>query len=366
MRMQFRLLLETIALTALIWTYADQASYESYKGVVAVKIVTQPGSDVVARIEGTKSGPTQIVHIPIKLRGPKSAIRKLEVEKGAGGTPFALNLPVSDDLDIGVSHTTDIKEKVAQLPAIRSQGLQLEELERQIIVFTLDKYKSETLNIEVDSGKFGEALDGKPVVQPKQVTVKVLESEYKKHGALAPRLVLPIEELLRARTEESAAAFDVPLGSKWEGMDAIFKPEQVRVTVRLSRLYERVHLTLIPLRVMMPPGVFGGDYQIEWQTDADLVQDIDVRAPVGKPRALANTEVLAFIQIEKTDLPVETSSTTATTAPAPTEGWSQREIRFVFPPGFEDVQMDGPPRIVKFRIKPKPSSGELTPLSELP
>jgi hypothetical protein len=363
MKIQFRLLLETIALTALIWTYADQASYENYDGVLAVRIATPP--DVVARIEGGRGGPTEVLHIPMKVRGPKAAIRKLEMEKGAANAPFLLNLPISDDPEMQVSYTTEIQDAASRLPAIRDRGLKLEELSRPTIVFTLDRYVSRTLNVEADPGKFGEALDGKPAVQPKQVTVKVLESELKKRGALEPRLVIPIEERLRARAEEFRATFDVPLGSKWEGMDAIFNREQVRVTVTLAKLYERVHLTLIPLRVMLPPGVFAGNYQIEWQTDADLVQDIDVRVPIGKPRALTNTEVLAFIQIDKCDLPAD-SPISATTAPAGTEGWSQREIHFVFPTGFEDVQVDGPPRMVKYRVKPKTSTSELTPLSELP
>lgn len=365
MKIQFRLLLETVALTALIWTYADQASYETYSSVVAVRIDAPP--DVVARIslEGAKAG-SDVVHIPLKLKGPKAAIRKLEMEKGGGAFPFMLKLPLPDAPKMNSSYTMDIRDNVARLPAIHSQGLKLEELSHPNIEFTLDRYVSKTLIVEADPGKFGDALDGKPLVQPKQVIVKVLESELNKRTTQPEqRLVIPIEERLRARAEEFAATFEVPLGSKWEGMDAAFKPDQVRVTIRLARLYERVHLTLIPLRVMLPPGVFAGDYQTEWQTDADLVQDIDVRVPVGKPRALTNTEVLAFIQIEKSDLPPE-SPVSPATAPAGTEGWSQREIHFVFPQGFEDVQVDGPPRTIKFRIKPQTTPNVFTPLTDSP
>src|SRR5512133_1406682 len=135
MRVHFRLLLETIALTALIWTYADQASYETHDAVVAVKIATPP--DVVAHIEGGRSGPAEIVHVPIKLRGPKAAIRKLEMEKGTTGTPFMLSLPISDNPEMQVSYTTDIRDSVARLPAIRALGLQLEELSRPMLVFSL-------------------------------------------------------------------------------------------------------------------------------------------------------------------------------------------------------------------------------------
>ena len=354
MRLQFRLLLETIALTVLIWTYADQASYEDCDSVLAVKIETT-SPDLLARIEGAHA---DVLYIPIKLRGPKAAVRKLQLDKSAGtAVAFNLTVTVSDDLQAPSPHTQDIRDEVSHMTAFRDRGLQLTQLTPSVITYTLDHYTNVKLALDTDAGRFSEALDGKPTVEPKQVTARVLESELKKRGNLEPRLVVPIEDRLRARADESGSSFMVPLGTKWEGMDATFKPDQVRVTIQLARHFEKAHLTLIPLRVVMPPDVAGGDYRIEWQNDADLVQDIDVRLPVGK-RALANTDVRALVEIEKSDLPGELSPATAT-APAPSEGWTQREIHFFFGPGFEDVQVNGPPRMVKFRIKKKPASGDL-------
>ncbi len=350
MRLQFRLLLETVFLTVLIWTYADQASYETCSGVLAVRIATPP--DTVARIDEARGESAEVVYIPVKLRGPRVAVRKLEMEKGSGATIFNLNVPIPEDLDPRVSHSRDIRDEAARLPAIRDRGLQVEELSRPVITFTLDRYKSVKLNVDTDAGKFSEALEGKPVIEPGTVTVKVLASELEKRGAPEQRLVIPIEEQIRTRAQGVTASFKVPLGSKWEGMDAKFEPQEVRVTVRLAKSYQVVELSLIPLRVLMPPGVASGDYEIEWQAPADLLQSIRVRMPIGKPQALDSTDVLAFVQIEKSDLPGEPSPA-ATTAPAPTEGWRQREVRFVFPPGFGDVQVDAQ-RQVKFRIKKKP------------
>lgn len=361
MKVHFRLLLETAFLTVMIWTYADQASYDSYEGFVAVRIDTP--ADVVATIEGSRGGPAEVVQIPMKLRGPKAAVRKLQMEKGTAANPFTLSVDISDDLEPHVSHIREIYDDVARLPAIRDRGLQLEELSRQTIIFTLDRYVSIPLRVEADAGKFSEALDGKPVIQPETVTVKVLESELKRRGTPEPRRVIPIEESIRTRADETTARFTVPLGNKWEGMQARFEPEQVTVSVQLTRSYERAKITVIPLRVNLPPDIAGGDYEIEWQTRADRLQDIDVRMPIGKP-PLANTDVDAYIKIEKSDLPSELLPAT-TTAPS-TEGWIQREIRFAFPPGYQDVQVDGPPRLVKFRIRKKSSIGELSPLNSLP
>ncbi|GMV95990.1 MAG: hypothetical protein HRF43_08125 [Phycisphaerae bacterium] len=359
MKARLRLLAETLFLTVLIWTYADQASHESCESVIAVRIITPP--DVVARIDGARAGGADVLYIPVKLRGPKAAVRKLEVEKSTGITPaFTLNVPVTDDLELHRPHTRDLRDQAARLPAIRDHGLQLVELARPDVTFTLDRYVTMNLTVEADAGRFSEALNGKPVIVPKQVSARVLESELAKRANAEPRLVLTIENQLRSRSSEAEMSFTVALGTKWEGLDVTFQPDQVRVTVRLDTVDDQARLTLIPLRVLMPPGIIGTDYEIEWKTDADLLQDIDVRIPIGKPRALANTDVIALLQIEKSDLPAE-RLLPSTTAPAPSEAWSQREIRFVFPPEFEDVQVVGPPRLVQFRIKKKAVGGELTP-----
>lgn len=363
MRLQLRLLLETVVLTLLIWTYADQASYETCSAVVAVRVATPP--DVVARIEEAKGGLAEVVYIPMKLRGPKAAVRKLELESGTGASMFNLNLALALDAGPQSPTTRDIREEVARLPSIRDRGLQVEELSRPVISFKLDRYQSIKLTVDTDAGKLSEALDGKPVIEPNAVTVKVLESELAKRGTLPEeRMVISIEEQIRTRAEDVTASFSVPLGSKWGGMDAKFVPEQVRVTVRLVKSYQTVELSLIPLQVLMPAGVAGGEFEIEWQAKADLLQNISVRIPVGKAKTLDSTDVRAFIQIDKLDLPGEPSPATAT-FPAMTEGWSQREVRFVFPPEFGDVQVDAQ-RQVKFRVKRKPGTGVLVPRTDRP
>lgn len=363
MRLQLRLLLETALLTLLIWTYADQASYETCTAVLAVRVATPP--DMVARIEEARGGTAEVVYVPMKLRGPKAAVRKLDMESGSGASIFTLNLSVPPEGGSQGSTTRDIRDDVARLPTIRDRGLQVEEVSRPMITFTLDRYKAIKLNVDTDAGKFTDALDGKPIIEPNGVTVKVLESELAGRDKPEPRLVIPIEEQIRTRAEEVAATFSVPLGSKWEGMDAKFVPEEVRVTVRLAKSYQTVELSLIPLRVLWPPGAAGGDFEIEWQDKADTIQNISVRIPVGKSRALDSKDVLAFVPFEKSDFPNDPSPTDATSKPAATEGWSQREVRFIFPQGFGDVQVDGQ-RQVKFRIKKRANTETLPPRSDLP
>ncbi|GMU24227.1 MAG: hypothetical protein AMXMBFR13_43030 [Phycisphaerae bacterium] len=366
MRLQIRLLLETFALTALIWTYADQAGFESWDGTILVK-VSAP-QNIVVRIKGPRGDVQDSISLPLKLRGPKSAIRRLEQDRGAGGSPLTLTLTIREDLETQTPHTRDVRDEISRLPAIRDRGLQVADLPVQAITFTLDRYVGVTLDVDTDPGVFTDDLVSKPEIRPRSVVARVLESELQKLGTREPRHVVSIEEAIRTRADESSPTFNVSLGTKWQGIDATFKPEQVRVTVRLAKLYEQQHLTLIPLQVLPPPGTTNCDFEIEYQTDADLVQDIDVRVPIGKTQALINADVWAVLPLEKSDIPgaVQPNRPTAS-APAPTEGWTQREIRFIFPQGFEDVRLEGLPRIVKFRVKQKTTTpGLLAPLEPLP
>lgn len=362
MRLQLRLILETVVLTLLIWTYADQASYETCSAQVAVRVATSP--EMVARIDDGRGGTADVVYISLKLQGPKLAVRKLEMESGTGAARFNLNLPLPTDSGQHGPITRDIREAVEQLPDIRDRGLQVEELSTSVITFTLDRYKSFTLTVDTDAGKFSDALDGKPLIEPGTVEVRVLESDLAKQPLPEQRRVISIEDQIRSRSEELSLRFNVPLGSKWGGMDAKYVPDQVRVTVRLAKSYQTVELTLIPLNVIMPAAMAGTDFDVEWQAQADLVQNISVRIPVGKAQSLDSKDVLAFIQIEKSDLPGELAPA-ATTLPAPTEGWIQREVQFKFPQNFGDVQVDGV-RLVKFRIKAKADVGAIVPRGDVP
>jgi len=140
----------------------------------------------------------------------------------------------------------------------------------------------------------------------------------------------------------------------------------VRVTVRLGKRIVSERITLIPLGVLVEPQDFFNQYQIEWEdeTGGHFTQAIDVRMPLEKKGQLKGNMIDAYVTIEDADLPKDLPGI-PTSGPAK-ESWIEREIRFVFPAGFEEVRLEGPPRTVKFKVKKKPPAPAAVPLAPMP
>jgi len=358
MKTQLRLLLFTIALTVLIWTYADRAGHETSTITVPVTIApADPDSPLVFRIINARPDEPNVKRIKMRFRGPKSNIRLLETEYGYGG--FALTVPIADDLTPG-RKSRNLLADLSRLPEITKRGLTLDSISPEAVEFDVDRYLGIPVEVKPVPGAFEEDLDGKPIVEPQKVEARVLESEIE--GPIVPA-VLPllledaIAEELRERPGETgdALTFDAPLPSTWRGVEAIFRPDHVTVTLRLKRHTVIEHIAPIQLGVLVKPQDFFSKYEIEWldKTGAHLTQDVEVRVPIEKRdevRAIHVRNIDAYVRIYHDDLPQESSATESPVL--------LREVQFVFPPGFEDVKPREPLPRVEFRIKRKlPAAG---------
>lgn len=359
MKTQIQLIVSTIALTVLIWIYADQAVHDTYQTTVIVRYVPppEPGSAYVLRIAGARNEAPDTVRAELTFRGPKSAIRRLENDDASGR--LRLVVPVNDELQPGPQPLRDLLEDVSRLAEIRSRGIVLQRATPRTVQIEVDRYRNVPVALDVNAGAFEKAIVGKPAVRPDTVSARVLESTLKGDTKLPP-LKIPIEEELQARSDQPGSTlwFDVALHSSWPGIDATFTPDRVRVSVTLARRTVRERITLIPLGVLVEPQDFFGKYELEWQdeTGGHFTQAIDVRVPVEKAGQLKGGMIDAYVMIRDTDLPKELPGGLPTSVPSTQESWIEREIHFVLPPGFDDVKIEGPPHTVKFRIKKGPDA----------
>ncbi len=368
MKSYLQLLVPTIALTVLIWAYADQAGHDVYQISVRVRYVPPPGADnpFVLRVADALTEPVDQVRADLMVRGPKSAIRRLEKDDAAGR--FMLTVVVVDGLRPGSRPTRDLFEDLSRLAELRNRGLTLQRVSPDSVQLEVDQYRSVSLNLEVTAGVFEQVLVGKPMVKPDKVTARLLESSLSKISVDSP-LRLSIEKELEARSEQmgSTFSFDLPVRSPWPGVEATFQPDQVRVTASLAHRIVRERITLITLSVLVEAQDFFGQYDIEWQdeTGGHLTQAIDALVPSAKAGQLKGNMIDAYVTVEDADLPKELPAV-VTTEPAATESWIERKVRFVFPAGFEDVKIEGPPRTVKFRIKKKSDTATASPVPLAP
>jgi hypothetical protein len=367
MKTQLQLLATTIALTVLIWVYADQSSHEFYTANLLVRYVAPPDPDhpLVVRVRDAKGEAKDALRAEVTFRGPKSAVRRLQGDDAAGR--FKPSIVLSEPLRPGLQPARDLYLDLSRLPEIRSRGVMVQRALPASVQLDIDRYVDVPVELQISGGSFEKALEAPPIARPEKVTARVLESELPYGGTLPP-LRLSIEEQLQARPETAGGSFgfDVPVRSSWPGIEAILIPDHVRVSGRLARRTTVERITTIPLGVLIEPENFLGRYEIEWQdqTGANFTQAITARVPVEKVGQLKGNMIDAYVTIQDSDLPRELPG--VSTAPATQESWIEREIRFVFPAGFEDVKIEGPPRTVKFRIRKRTELTPITPTTPLP
>jgi hypothetical protein len=368
MKTQVRLIVSTIALTVLIWIYANQASHSTTTLSVPVKLdPAEAGSLWALHIAGASADQPDSRQVQLTVRGPKKAIRMLESETSQ--ERFALTVKLADQLTPGRTNSRDLYADLSGSPELLQRGLTLQSVLPKVIEFEVDRYIKVPVEFKPEAGAFKGALVGQPTILEK-VTARVLESKVGKDFAAYP-LVMPLEDAIREafdkrRSEEAsgplALHFPVQLESLRLAVDAVFEPSVVHVTVELKDQSSIERKTVRPLSVMVRTQDFFEGYEIEWEdkTGAQFTQSINCRVPVSKLdafRQIESTGILAYVIIDSSDLPVDATAAapTATTVPAPTTSATYRpkQVYFVFPSGFEDVKPVGPPPTVNLRVNRK-------------
>jgi hypothetical protein len=347
MKAQLQLILATIGLTILIWVYADQQGYRAVEFPVAINVTTLPG--YVPRVAGaTDPESPQTINVMVLARGPNAIFRELNLRS----LPvLQVSVLVADNITLDAPRAIDLREPLTA--ALRDKGLQLAGVRPQIISVRFDRREKIKLEVQADVGAFAEALKGSLQIEPPTVTAGILSSDLRNApGTLENRLVIPIEDQLRAQPAQTEFDFTISLkDKKWQGISVNWDPEVIRVRGRLQRLYEDLELKLIPLRILLPWDWPCDQYQVVWVDERDRLQKIRLKVPVGKPNVLTSADVIAQIFIDESLIPPESpAGPDPASQPAAEPSPFSQTVRFVFPPGFEDAKIVSPPSVVKFRI----------------
>ncbi|NLE60705.1 MAG: hypothetical protein GX616_20355 [Planctomycetes bacterium] len=368
MKTQIRLILSTLALTVLIWIYANQASHSTTTLSVPVKLEpAEAASQWALHIAGASADQPDRRQVQLTVRGPKKAIRDLESDNSQG--QFALTVKLADQLTPGRTNSRNLDTDLSGSPELLQRGLNLQSVLPQVIEFEVDRYIKVPVEFKPEAGAFKSALVGQPTVAEK-VTARVLESKVGKEFSVYP-LTMPLEDAIKQdldkrRTDDAngplALHFPVQLQSLRLAVDAVFEPSVVNVTVKLKDQSSIERKTVRPLSVTVKTQDFFEGYEIEWEdkTGAQFTQSINCRVPISKLdafRQIEPTGILAHVIIDSSDLPPGATavgpSATSLPAPATSATYRPKQVHFIFPPGFEDVKPVGPPPTVNLRVNRK-------------
>ncbi|NLX14606.1 MAG: hypothetical protein GXY44_13270 [Phycisphaerales bacterium] len=334
MRTQLQLILSTLVMTVLIWAYADRSGYEIRDaGGIDIRVAPPTDADLsyMARIADKTTEPRDVTRVELRLSGPKGELHRFTRE--SENRALELRVAMPGPLRVGRS-PLNLLDVLKDHPQLRSRGLTLQGVTPAMVEVELDRYEELEMDIELDGGSFKPLLVD-PVVEPKQITARVLTSALEQ-TTIPTTLTLFIEENLRQEQlrgsgqEGEILSFNVPVRANWPGIRAKFTPEQVRVRTYLRQQTESVQYRIRPLKELIGIPDFADEYRIEYrdQTKSYLTQTVDVTLPGLRARQLRGEDISAYISIDYADLPAEMMD----------EGpWLDKPVRVLFPPGFEDV-----------------------------
>lgn len=346
MKSQVQLVLATVGLTALIWVYADQQGYKTVKFPVAVTISTSPG--IVAHVDGAGADARQTLLVMVIARGPNAAMRELPLARPPA---MEVTVPIAENPAPDEHRVVDIHDPVAV--ALRERGLQLLNVNPANMGVRFDRLVKLDVQVQADAGALRPSLAGSVQIDPPVVTATVLASQLAGMPTSnePQRLVISIEEDLRSQPGETDFRFTVSLKNRpWHGLEVKWEPDALVMSGKLQQLFSDLELRLIPLRVLLPWDWPSDKYEIVWVDERDRLQKLQLKVPVGK--ILTHNDVTAFISIDGSLIPPAVPAD-LTTQPASEPSPFTHTVRFVFPPGFEDVRIVSPPSMVKFRIMPR-------------
>jgi hypothetical protein len=347
MMTQVKLLAMTVGLTAIIWVYADQSTQGNASTLVTVKLIPANPNDVLPIVHSpgfraaTESGTARV---RVDFVGPKAAIRRLTDDERGGALEFQVRIP--DDWTSG-RRSLNLADALNRTPAVRERGLYAASTSPGTLEVTIDRWTTATFTVQADAGPLVANLSGPIVVQPKSVTGRLRASHLEQLTTTDPVVIVPVQEWLRD-AQGKVGPITIPLPRTIRDMPVEFQPGEVAITATLTQKTVSRRLSPIALSVMLNPDMMG-QYKVVWGDAGDRIQAIDVRVPPDRAESLTPQNVHAFVAIGREDVAPKTGDGTAPGGSG-AEGWVTRTVQFVFPPGYEDVRIEGPSPNVRLKV----------------
>lgn len=342
---QLRLLAATVVLSLIVWVYADQASQGSYTTIVRLRLIAPADPEAIPVVESaTAADSTEpgILRARLTLVGPKAAIQRFTASE-RGGT-VEIKIPLPDGWTDG-RHRLDLMEALARCSDLIERGLRATSAAPPAADLLIDRMTSVTFTVEPDLGRQARSIQS-VLVTPKTVRGRLRRSQLPAiGGADNPVVVLPVQDLLRD-ARESVGPVVLPLPSVVKEVPVEFDPREVEFTATVSNRTVSKKLDRVAVSVLPRNADMLGQFEVKWADSGDRFQTVIVQVPADRAEGLKPEDVTAFVVFASEDAVTEVP--TATTPS--TGGWITRTVQFAFPPGYEDVRVEGTPPAVRIKV----------------
>ncbi len=325
-----------VLVTVLVWMYADMEFTETVEMSAAIRLTTRGKRDIVLQSE-------RLVEVTsFEVRGSRAALERFRRDLNENGS--ILRYDVAEHYGPG-RHTVPVTDILAQDPRIAELGLTVLSAAPSMVPIELDRI-IEVPDIPVEVEFTGGTLpaDQPPAVEPRTMTVRVAESDWKE-------LILrvPAAEARRLRT----APVDLrtaPVGEEVVRLPAVVPeiagvpvtPSQptVKVTFRVARQIHTKPLK-VAVRVLTPANWaeedFWKQYRLVRKDNLEWRPELTCQGAREALEQLSAEKVDAYVQLGPDDT-------------RPVASWLTRRVDVRLPRALE-IRLVGEPPSVSFKLE---------------
>ncbi|UCG33189.1 MAG: hypothetical protein JSU68_00880 [Phycisphaerales bacterium] len=318
-----KLVATTFLLTVLIWVFADQSDRREATLTVQLRLIPDPGSDLVASFVSPESGRATVL-----FRGTNKVIEKLT--SGSADAPLQVDWPIHADSPLGPS-TYPLQRVVSDSP--RFAGVVVADTFPKQASILVDRFVKQELPVRVQEGAY--AFAGEPQIDPPSVTVRIRESAWRQVPVEARQLQLGLENYLRRQPEGRLLTFEVAPPTQLAGHAIEVTPAAVTVSLTLKERTSERRIAPVVVKFAVASEL-GGGYRIELRDPSMERLEIAVVGSEDALAQLAAKDVLGIIDVTSDDV-------------APEGEFRFKRPVFILPPG---IRLKGEAPQVEFMLRP--------------
>jgi len=299
-----------LALTGLIWIYADQISTDQITEVLRVRVDAEPGSPIIPVLDDAHRGDpdnANVLTLEVTFQSQRSRLTQLQRElKALPEIPWYVKV---DDPDTQTLRPTLRQTLNQPIPELVTQllkdypwfaGVVIVSTAPEHVTISLDHYITKAMPIQVLTGTVKTTT---PLVEPSQVDVKIRASQLAQLRPEEQKIVIDLQDQLSNRPEMVDFDDSVPVPQEIAGIPVAIPKElsQVRVTLKVERREKRVEyrIPVTRIEVLGPPDVFE-KFRVELEDQPAM--RLELRGPASVMDDLKADTIIPYIRVSADDI----------------------------------------------------------------
>lgn len=295
-------LVPILALTCLIWIYADQISTDQITEVIRIRIDAEPGSPVIPVLNsGDKNDKTDtnVLALEVTFQSQRSRLTQLQRElKGLAEIPWYVKVDTPDAKTL-IQPVPDLVTKLMKdYPWFA--GVVVVNASPENIKVALDRYVTKSMPIQVLTGTVKTTT---PLVEPAQIDVKIRASQLAQLRLEEQKIVIDLQDQLGNRPEMVDFDDSVPVPQEIAGIPIVIAKElsQVRVTLKIERREKRIEyrIPVTRIEVLGPPEILE-KFRVEIEEQPAM--RLELRGPASVMDNLKPDTIIPYIRVSADDI----------------------------------------------------------------